>query len=374
MIQVNKAEGMLLLNHKLKRIFITSVILLSLIGLCFVYSAGTYWGQVHYGNSAPFLLRQVIYLTIAVIIAYWITKFNFVRNEKFWNIIYILSILLLIAVLIPGIGVVRNGSQSWIALGPLSLQPAEFAKIALLAKLSCSLSAIPAHRSMFKFSHFVLILLPAGLIMLQPDFGSAVILVVGAFLLLLIAGYPLKFFFMLGVLGVGALVGLIASAPYRLDRIKAYLDPWSDPLGTGFQGIQSLMAIGPAGLFGHGFGYSRQKYLYLPEPQNDFIFSIIAEEIGFIGAGFVLLLFFTMILSGFGLAVRSKDQLSFYMIASIISMIGFQTFLNVGVVIGLLPVTGVTLPFISYGGSSLLAAWICVGIILSFSSQRNYKN
>lgn len=358
------------LDQKLKWTFLTSVVLLSIVGLSFVYSAGTYWGQVHYGNSAPFLMKQAISLAIACALAYAIVKSEFIRNEKFWNVAYIFSLLLLVAVLIPGIGVVRNGSQSWIALGPLSLQPAEFAKIALLAKLSCTLSLIPSKGKVFSYHHFILILLPAGLIMLQPDFGSAVILVVSAFILLLIAGYPLKFFLLLAFLGVGALTALIATAPYRLDRIKAYLDPWSDPLGTGFQGIQSLMAIGPAGLFGHGFGYSRQKYLYLPEPQNDFIFSIIAEEVGFIGASAVLLLFFIMIRSGFALAARSDSQLSFYMIAGMICMIGFQTFLNVGVVIGLLPVTGVTLPFISYGGSSLLAAWICVGIILKFSTVR----
>jgi cell division protein FtsW len=358
------------LDQKLKWTFLSSVVLLSLVGLSFVYSAGTYWGQVHYGNSAPFLMKQAIYLVIASMIAYAISKSELIRNEKFWNVIYILSLLLLVAVLIPGIGVVRNGSQSWIALGPINLQPAEFAKIALLAKLSCILSTVPPRGRIFNYVHFILILLPAGLIMIQPDFGSAVILVVSAFILLLIAGYPLKFYFLLGFLGIGALTALIASAPYRLDRIKAYLDPWSDPLGTGFQGIQSLMAIGPAGLFGHGFGYSRQKYLYLPEPQNDFIFSIIAEEIGFIGASAVLLLFFIMIMSGFGLAARSGSQLAFFMIASMICMIGFQTFLNVGVVIGLLPVTGVTLPFISYGGSSLLAAWICVGIILNFSTEK----
>ena len=136
----------------------------------------------------------------------------------------------------------------------------------------------------FALSHIGLILLPAALIMIQPDLGSTVIMIVSAFAVLFMAGYPLRFFTYIGVAGVGAFVALIAAAPYRLDRIKSYIDPWNDPLGTGFQGIQSIFAIAPGGLFGHGYGNSRQKYLYLPEPQNDFIFSIIAEESGFIGA------------------------------------------------------------------------------------------
>ena len=157
----------------------------------------------------------------------------------------------------------------------------------------------------------MLILLPAALIMLQPDLGSAVIMIVSAFVILFLSGYPLSFFGILGFAGIGAFVALIAAAPYRLARIKSYIDPWSDPLGAGFQGIQSLFAIAPGGLFGHGYGNSRQKYLYLPEPQNDFIFSIIAEETGFIGATFILVLFSVLLLSAFGIAIRTQDYKAF---------------------------------------------------------------
>jgi cell division protein FtsW len=357
------------LEEKLKTMFIVSAVALSLIGLAFVHSAGSYWGAVHYADSIPFIVKQGIYTAVSIGIALVIMKSPLTSYPKTWTVFYYAMILLLIAVLIPGIGVVRNGSQSWIALGPFSLQPAEFVKVALIGKLACSMDKT-SKKKVFYWQHFGLILLPAALIMLQPDLGSAVIMIISAFVILFIAGYPLKFFTFLGVGGVAAFIALIAAAPYRLDRIKSYIDPWNDPLGTGFQGIQSLFAIAPGGLFGHGYGNSRQKYLYLPEPQNDFIFSIIAEETGFIGATFVLLLFVVLLVAAFGIAIRTKGRHELLMVAGMGSMIIFQTFLNMGVVSGLLPVTGVTLPFISYGGSSLMTTWLAAGTIMHFASRR----
>ncbi|CAM3086727.1 putative lipid II flippase FtsW [Filibacter tadaridae] len=357
------------LERKLKASFIVSAMALSFIGLAFVHSAGSYWGAVHYADSSPFIVKQAIYMAVSIGIALAMMKSPLTSNPKMWTFFYYATILLLVAVLIPGIGVVRNGSQSWIALGPFSLQPAEFVKIALIGKLASSFSHTKGKKKIH-FKHFGLILLPAALIMLQPDLGSAVIMIVAAFVILFLAGYPIRFFAFLGLAGVGAFVALIATAPYRLDRIKSYIDPWNDPLGTGFQGIQSLFAIAPGGLFGHGYGNSRQKYLYLPEPQNDFIFSIIAEESGFIGATIVLILFTVLLMSTCGIAIRTRDQSSFLIVAGMGSMILFQMFLNIGVVSGLLPVTGVTLPFISYGGSSLMTTWMAAGTIMHFMSSK----
>lgn len=357
------------LERKLKTAFIVSAVALSLIGLAFVHSAGSYWGTIHYEDSIPFIVKQGIYTAVSIGIALVIMKSPLTSNPKTWTMFYYGMILLLVAVLIPGIGAVRNGSQSWIAFGPFSLQPAEFIKVALIGKLASSMGKLGG-KSVFRFSHIGLILLPAALIMLQPDLGSAVIMIVSAFVILFVAGYPLRFFTFLGVGGIVAFIALIAAAPYRLDRIKSYIDPWNDPLGTGFQGIQSLFAIAPGGLFGHGYGNSRQKYLYLPEPQNDFIFSIIAEETGFIGATFVLLLFVVLLVSTFGIAIRTKGRNAMFIVAGMGSMIIFQTFLNMGVVSGLLPVTGVTLPFISYGGSSLMTTWLAAGTILHFTDSR----
>lgn len=357
------------LEGKLKTLFIVSAVALSFIGLAFVHSAGSYWGTVHYADSSPFIIKQAIYMAVSVGIAMVIMKSPLTSSPKMWTVFYFVVILLLVAVLIPGIGAVRNGSQSWIAFGPFSVQPAEFIKVALIGKLACAMNDTRG-KGVFRFSHFGLILLPFGLIMMQPDLGSGVIMIVSAFVILFVAGYPLKFFAFLGAGGLLSFIALIAAAPYRLARIKSYIDPWSDPRGAGYQGIQSLFAIAPGGLVGHGYGNSRQKYLYLPEPQNDFIFSIIAEELGFIGATVVLLLFVLLLVTTFGIAIRTKGRYAFLMVAGMGSMIIFQTFLNVGVVSGLLPVTGVTLPFISYGGSSLMTTWMAVGVIMHFAGSK----
>jgi len=358
------------LERKLNVAFIVSAIALSFIGIAFVHSAGSYWGAVRYADSSPFIVKQAIYMAISIGAAFLIMKSRLTSSPKMWKYVYILSLVALIAVKIPGIGAVRNGSQSWIVFGPLSLQPAEFAKVALIGYLAFVLSTVKSNKGIFKFKHIGLILLPAGLIMLQPDLGSTVILMFAAFVVLFLAGYSLRFFTLIGVAGLAAFIGLIAVAPYRLDRIKSYIDPWNDPLGTGFQSIQSLFAIAPGGLFGHGYGNSRQKYLYLPEPQNDFIFSIIAEETGFMGATIVISLFAVLLIATFGIAIRTEGRTQFLMVSGMGSMIIFQTFLNIGVVSGLLPVTGVTLPFISYGGSSLLTTWMAAGVIMHFMTRR----
>lgn len=357
------------LEGKWRIAFIISAIALSCIGLAFVHSAGSYWGTIHYADSSPFIVKQAIYLAVSIGVAYVIMKSPLTSNPKAWTVVYCLSILALIAVKIPGIGAVRNGSQSWIILGPLSLQPAEFVKVALLGKLAYVVSETIKKERMFNLKHMGYILLPAALIMLQPDLGSTVILIVSAFVILFVAGYSLRFFAFLGATGLTAFIALIAAAPYRLDRIKSYVDPWNDPLGTGFQAIQSLFAIAPGGLFGHGYGNSRQKYLYLPEPQNDFIFSIIAEESGFLGATVVISLFALLLVSTFAIAIRTKERIPLFIVSGMGTMIIFQAFLNVGVVSGLLPVTGVTLPFISYGGSSLLTTWMAAGVIMHFMQK-----
>lgn len=361
------------LQSKQSKLFLLLSLLLTCIGLSFVYSAGSYWGKVHYQESMPFFWKQAIYGVIGLIGAWFFYKSPLTGNPVFWKVLYWLSILLLFAVYIPGLGVVRNGSQSWIQLAGFSIQPAEFVKISVVGFLSTLLAKSTVKKEKWKLLHLLICLFPAGIILVQPDFGSAFLLIVAAFALLFISGYPIRFFVFVGLGGIASIIGLIASAPYRLKRIEAFINPWEDPLGSGFQGIQSLLAIGPSGLFGHGFGNSRQKFLYLPEPQNDFIFSIIVEEMGFIGALALIGVFFLFLYTGYRLAVLSSSPLGFMIVAGLVSMIGSQIFLNIGVVIGLFPVTGVTLPFISYGGSSLFSTWLIVGIILHFSKDHIHK-
>ena len=210
-----------------------------------------------------------------------------------------------------------------------------------------------------------------GLIMLEPDFGTGMVIVVSVMFMLFITNTKLTFFGIMGVLGIGGIAGLIIVAPYRLARILSFLNPWSDPLGSGFQIIQSLYAIGPAGLFGKGFGNSIQKHFYLPEPQTDFIFAIISEEFGFIGILVIAFLFLTLFYNTLKVSLECNDLFGKYLSFGLVISLILQAVLNICVVIGLVPVTGVTLPFLSYGGSSLLVTMASVGIILNITKNMN---
>lgn len=213
----------------------------------------------------------------------------------------------------------------------------------------------------------ILIVSAFGLIMLQPDFGTGLVLVVSCILLLFNAGAPLKYFLILLGLGIIGIVALIASAPYRLERIFAFLDPWSDPLGSGFQSIQSLFAIAPSGLFGLGYNNSMQKHFFLPEPQNDFIFAIICEEFGLIGGLLVIGVFLYIVIEAVKISLHVDNKYLKFLSLGIGLSLFTQVFINIGVVIGLLPVTGITLPILSYGGSSLVLTLMFLGLIINIS-------
>ena len=205
--------------------------------------------------------------------------------------------------------------------------------------------------------------------MLEPDFGTGVVIVMTIIVLLFISGVKMNFFIKIGILGLIGVIVLILIAPYRLERIVSFINPWTDPLGSGFQIIQSLYAIGPGGLLGLGFGNSIQKHFYLPEPQTDFIFAIISEEFGFLGVLIVATLFITIIYSGLKISMKCQDNFGKFLSFGITFGLAFQTILNLMVVVGLLPVTGVTLPFLSYGGSSLLISLINMGILLNIDKN-----
>ncbi|MBO9596415.1 MAG: putative lipid II flippase FtsW, partial [Cohnella sp.] len=277
---------------------------------------------------------------------------------------------MLIIVLIPGIGVVRGGARSWLGIGSFGIQPSEFMKLAMILFLAKLLS-----ERQNQITQFTKGLLPPlgimgaafALIMLQPDLGTGTVMIGASILAIYVAGARPAHLGGLALLGVLGLVGLIAAAPYRLQRITAFLDPWQDPLGAGYQSIQSLYAIGPGGLVGLGLGMSRQKYNYLPEPQTDFIFSILAEELGFIGGCLLILLFLMLIWRGMRTAITLTDPFGSLLAIGIVGIFAVQVLINIGVVIGMLPVTGVTLPLVSYGGSSLTLLLTALGILLNLS-------
>jgi cell division protein FtsW len=358
-------------NHdKPDYLLLGSIIALLIIGIIVVFSSSYVWSDYKFGDAAFYLKRQLLFTVAGIVSMSFIMLVPYTAWKKYAKLILIACFVLLFLVLIPGIGMVRGGAQSWIGVGAFSIQPSEFMKLGLIIFLAAYLSSNQKYITSFKkgfLPSLILIFTAFGLIMLQPDLGTGMVLVLTCILMIFTAGAKLSHFFGLAVLGLAGFVGLIASAPYRISRITAFLNPWEDPLGDGFQIIQSLYAIGPGGLMGLGLGESLQKYFYLPEPQTDFIFAILGEELGFIGGTFVILLFILLFWRGIKVALEAPDAFSGFLALGIVSMLILQAMINISVVIGLIPVTGITLPFLSYGGSSLTLTLCSVGILLNIS-------
>lgn len=357
---------------KIDKHLLIAVIILSLFGLLMIYSSSNIWAEYKFNDPYKYLKSQAIFLILGYIIIYIVSKINYQIYYKYSNIILFICIILLILVLIPGIGSVRNGSRSWFGIGSFGIQPSEFVKLGIIIFTSKYLNnnKIKSIKSSVLPILLIVILL-FGLIILQPDFGTGVILVMTIIAMLFVSGVNMSFFIKLGILGLLGIVVLVIIAPYRLERITSFLNPWADPLGSGFQIIQSLYAIGPGGLLGMGLGNSIQKHFYLPEPQTDFIFSIISEELGFAGVLIVATLFVTIIKRGLNISLNQENNFAKYLAFGISFSLAFQTILNLMVVVGLIPVTGVTLPFLSYGGSSLLVSMVSIGILLNISKYNS---
>ncbi|MDF2909258.1 MAG: stage sporulation protein [Sporolactobacillus laevolacticus] len=352
-------------------LLVTTFVLLA-IGLMMVYSASAVLAANRFGDSLYFLKRQLLFAAVGVGLMFAVMRIDY-HFWRSWAKIGLAGCYVLLAlVLIPGVGLVRGGASSWLGVGAFSIQPSEFMKVALILFLAKYLSEHQSNLPSFKkglIPSFMPVLLAFGLIMLQPDLGTGMVLVLTCLIMIFIAGAQIKHFAIMGAIGVLGIVGLILSAPYRMKRLTSFVDPWQDPKGSGFQIIQSLLAIGPGGLLGFGLGQSRQKYQYLPEPQTDFIFSIVAEELGFIGAAMVLLLFCLLLWRGILIAVKAPDLFGTLLAVGITGMIAIQIMINIAVVTGLIPVTGITLPFLSYGGSSLTLMLVSIGILLNVSKS-----
>lgn len=353
-------------------ILFIAVILISIFGVIMIYSASSIWAEFKFHDAFKYIKQQGMFLIIGIFITLITSKIdlNILKNKA--NLILGICFLLLLLVLIPGIGSVRNGSRSWFGIGGLGIQPSEFAKIGLIIYTAKYLAHNQRNMRDVKkgaLPIFLVIGVFFLLIMLEPDFGTAMVITLTLICLIFVSGLKISFFIKLGLLGLLGIVGLIIAAPYRMARIISFLNPWSDPLGAGYQIIQSLYAIGPGGLLGQGFMKSRQKHFYLPEPQTDFIFSIISEEFGFLGVvivcGFFFLIFYRML----KIAMSSSDLFKKYLAFGLAFGIFIQASLNLAVVVGLIPVTGVTLPFFSYGGSSLLVSMLSVGLVLNISRK-----
>ena len=312
-------------------LLIIAVVLLSLFGLIMIYSASNIWSEYKFNDPYKYLKSQGLFLIISYIALFIISKVPYIEYKKKANMIFLVCVVLLVLVLIPGVGSVRNGSRSWFGIGGFGIQPSEFTKLGLIIFTSKYLSNNSKEIRDIKkgvLPILGILLLIFGLIMLEPDFGTGVVIVMTIVVLLFTSGVKMNFFIKIGVLGLIGVVALIIIAPYRMQRILSFINPWNDPLGSGFQIIQSLYAIGPGGLLGLGFGNSVQKHFYLPEPQTDFIFSIISEEFGFMGVLLVSILFITIIYSGFKIAMKCEDLFGKYLAFGITFGLAFQTMLN----------------------------------------------
>ncbi|MFC0271195.1 stage V sporulation protein E [Metabacillus herbersteinensis] len=356
-------------------VLVILTLLLLTVGLIMVYSASAVWATYKFEDSFFFAKRQLLFAGVGVIAMFFLMNVDYWTWRSWAKMLIIICFFLLIAVLIPGIGMERNGSRSWIGVGAFSIQPSEFMKLAMIAFLAKFLAENQKKITSFKkglVPSLALVFAAFGIIMLQPDLGTGTVMVGTCIVMIFVAGARISHFAGLALLGVAGFVALVLSAPYRIKRITSFLDPWEDPLGSGFQIIQSLYAIGPGGLFGLGLGQSRQKFFYLPEPQTDFIFAILAEELGFIGGSLVLLLFSLLLWRGVRIALGAPDLYGSFLAIGIISMVAIQVMINVGVVTGLMPVTGITLPFLSYGGSSLTLMLMAIGVLLNISRYSRY--
>lgn len=349
------------------------------IGLVAISSASVGYAEAHYGNMWHHTVRHGVYMGLALAIAiacYRVPVRFWYRSGWLW---LLLSSLLLILVLIPGIGKDVNGSQRWLALGGFTLQPSEFAKAAMLLYLAGYLvrqEAVVRERWQGFLRPLLVLAVVALLLLAEPDFGATVIMLSTALGMLFLAGTRLMHFATILALSVVLLAGLIQAAPYRLQRLISYTDPWADPYGSGFQLIQSLIAFGRGEWLGVGLGNSVQKLFYLPEAHTDFVFSIWAEETGFVGAITLIALFLALVMRIFWVgrtAQQAGDGFAAYLCFGIGLMFSGQAFVNMGVSAGLLPTKGLTLPLISYGGTSLICSCALLAMVLRVEAEQRHR-
>lgn len=348
-----------------------AVLILTIIGTIFIYSASNYSASATYGDSLYFVKKQIIGILLGIVAMIFTAFFDYGKLKKFTIPICIISIILLILVFIPGIGVENYGAKRWIGFGAFTLQPSEIAKFALILFSATYFSKNPWRSKKFIGFLPVLIfgLILCLLIILEPNMSITVCVATLLMTLLFVAGLKIKYFIFMMVPALLLGVVLIIIEPYRLDRLMAFINPWSSPKGEGYQLLQSLYALGSGGWFGVGLFNSRQKYAFLPFAESDFILSVIGEEIGFIG----LLLFFSLlgfiIFRGLKIASKSKDIFGFMLAVGITMIFGIQVIVNALVVTGSIPPTGLSLPLVSSGNTSIIIFMAEMGVLYNISKQ-----
>ncbi len=353
-----------------------AVLLLVGIGIVMVYSASSALALKKYGSGFYFLKKQALFSLIGMVALVAFSHIPFRIYRALTYPILFASLGLLVAVLVSGAGLEAGGSLRWMRLGPLTFQPVETARLALVIYMAYSLSKKRDGLRQFGIGfvpHVLVLAVFAVLLMLQPDFGSVVIFSVLVWVMMFVAGVPIRHLLSALLLLAPMAWYLMVGAAYRIKRLVSFLDPWQYPDGEGYQIIHSLMAFGTGGLWGTGVGKGYQKLFYLPEPHTDFIFAVVGEELGFLGVLFIIGLYGLVLWRGTAIAMRCRDEFGMLLALGITTAIGLQVSINLGVALGLLPTKGLTLPFLSYGGTSLLLNMASIGILMNIGAQHAGK-
>lgn len=359
--------------HKPDYILIITILSLVVFGLIMLSSASAVLSYEKFGHNYYYFSHQLLFGVVFGLIGFIIaSKIDYHYWRKLASFLLLITLVLLILVFIPGFSYEYGGARRWINIGPLTFQPTEVAKLTFLLYLATWLEKRRKgiHDFQSGFLPFITILGIVGLlIVLQPDIGTLSIIILSAIIVYFVAGAKLPHLALLGAGGTALFFILIKMAPYRMARLTVFLNPEIDPHGIGYQINQALLAIGSGGLFGRGLGKSVQKYNYLPEVAGDSIFAVIAEELGFIRVLILITLFLILAIRGFAIAKRAPDLYGRLVASGIVSWVSFQAFINISAIVGLIPLTGLPLPFISYGGSALLFTLIAMGVLINVSKQ-----
>lgn len=360
---------------KIDNIFLSLVLIILTIGLVMLFSASYAFSYAQYGNSYKFIMRQGAFGVIGVGVMLAVSKIDYHIWRKFAWIIYGISMLMLVILLILPPMLKGKDVKRWFVIGPINFQPSEIAKFAVILLFSSLIAANYKQMKRIGFLAFLIGILgiTCVLVVFEPHLSATVLIFSIGIVLMIVGGLQMRWIALggLGGLGAGALLIVSGVINYGSDRLKYWRDPWLDPVGKGFQTIQSLLAIGSGGIMGRGIGQSRQKYLWLPEPHNDFIFAIVCEELGLVGAMVVVLLFALLVWRGFTIAMRAPDKFGSLLAIGLTFQVGLQAMLNIFVVTNTIPNTGISLPFFSYGGTSLVLLLAEMGIVLSVSRGSN---
>lgn len=365
------------LTGKLDITFLSFVLVLLTIGLVMMFSASYAYSYEYYNNSYRFILKQAIFGVVGVGVMLFVSRIDYHILRKFAWLIYIVTMIMLLILIIAPPMAKGMDVKRWVIIGPINFQPSEIAKFSIILLFSSLIAANHNRMGDIKVVLFLMGLL-AGmcvLVFLEPHISATVLIFAIGILIMVIGGLKIRYIIAGAVIGVGGLLLAVATKVigYGSDRVKYWLDPWLDAKGKGFQTIQSLLAIGSGGVLGRGIGQSRQKHLWVPEPHNDFIFSIVCEELGLLGALVIIVLFALLIWRGFVISMNAPDKFGSFMAIGLTFQVGLQAMLNIWVVTNTIPNTGISLPFFSYGGTSLLLLLAEMGVVLSISRMSNME-